>query len=129
MPRASLSDRPRHFERAPPTPEESETFEEVGLNDDKDSISNTTQHPHQPAKKRGFFSKFGSDAAIPDASLPVDSTRTSSPPTTTMSRFLPQFSGRKRGQSGQGAELGAIPFPVDRPATATSVMKEQEVES
>lgn len=72
----------RTFERQPPTAEEG--FEDVGLDD-------TKQQP--PPRKRGFFSKF-SDAPDRDAS--------SSP---TMSRFLP---GRKRGQSGQGAELGNI---------------------
>lgn len=73
------------MERQPPTAEEG--FEDVGLDDQK-------QHP----RKRGFFSKF-SDAQSSDRE---------SSPQASMSRFLP---GRKRGQSGQGAELGTIDHP------------------
>jgi hypothetical protein len=109
----------RFFEREPPTPEESEKFEDVGLGDE----SKQHQQPHQqqqgpePAahpKKRGFFSKFGSDTpTATTTTAPTDHNG------TAMSRFLP---GRKRAQSGQGAELGAMP---DRPATA---LQAQEVE-
>ena len=98
MPRSSLTQ--RRFEKEPPTQEEN--FEDVGLNDD------TKQ---QQPKKRGFFSKFGDSHPEP--------TSTGSP---TASRFS-LISGRKRGQSGQGAELGAM----DRPGTAGSV--ETEVQS
>lgn len=56
----------------------------MGLNEEK---------PNQP-KKKGFFSKFGDSS---DA-------RPASP---TGSRF--HIGGRKRGQSGIGEELGAIP--------------------
>lgn len=66
----------RKFERQPPTAEEN--FEDVGLEDQK-----------QP-RKRGFFSKL------------TESQDPSGQP--TMSRFL--MPSRKRGQSGQGAELG-----------------------
>jgi len=109
-PRSALSERRfGNFGREPPTPEES--FEDVGLNDDDD----TKPAPHQTQKKRGFF-RFGSDPA----------TETPSLSSQTMSRFLP---GRKRGQSGQGSELGAMMSPaLERPATATS-LQEQEVRS
>ena len=71
----------RKIERQPPTAEEG--FEDVGLEDQK-----------QP-RKRGFFSKL------------TDGQDSSNQP--TVSRFL--MPGRKRGQSGQGAELGAIDQP------------------
>ena len=72
-------------ERQPPTAEE--PFEDVGLDDQK----------QQPPRKRGFFSKF-SETQDKDTSN-----------TAAMSRFLP---GRKRGQSGQGSELGHIDHKV-----------------
>lgn len=74
----------RRFERQPPTAEEG--FEDVGLDD----------HKQQPLRKRGFFSKFSETQDKDFASQP------------SMSRFLP---GRKRGQSGQGAELGNMDQP------------------
>ncbi|KAM7196058.1 hypothetical protein V8F33_006350 [Rhypophila sp. PSN 637] len=105
----------RRFEqREPPTPEEG--FEDVGLNDDAKQAA-------VPPKRRGFFSKFGTDVTTTSPAH-----HDSTPPTTgggnlqTMSRFLP---GRKRGQSGQGAELGVMP---ERPNTATS-LQAQEVQA
>lgn len=74
------------MERQPPTAEEG--FEDVGLDDQK-----------QQPRKRGFFSKFSDQQGRE---------RTPSPQPAAMSRFLP---GRKRGQSGQGSELGAIEHP------------------
>lgn len=69
--------------------EEEETFEDVGLNDDL------------KPKKKGLFSRFG------DSSSPA---QTVSPRSSTF-----HFPGRKRGQSGGGAELGNIktPTPVE----------------
>ncbi|KAH7328960.1 hypothetical protein B0I35DRAFT_345656 [Stachybotrys elegans] len=80
MPRASMD---RKFERQPPTAEEN--FEDVGLDDQKQT--------HNQHRKRGFFSKFSDGQEKDSNSQPV-------------SRFL--MPGRKRGQSGQGAELGSI---------------------
>ncbi|GAB7348544.1 hypothetical protein MBLNU459_g6937t1 [Dothideomycetes sp. NU459] len=94
-PRASLDSRfvsaPRHsssFTR--PLPPPSEDFEDVGLNDDP------------KPKKRGFLSRFTDDQDSPDAR-----------PTSSHHGF--HFSGRKRGQSGQGAELGTIEKPKQEP--------------
>lgn len=70
----------RKFEQPPPTAEEG--FEDVGLDDQKQ------------VKKRGFFSKLA-DTQEKDGSSPA-----------TVTRFL--MPGRKRGQSGQGAELGSM---------------------
>ncbi|KAG6041298.1 hypothetical protein E4U41_005126 [Claviceps citrina] len=67
------------FDRQPPTAEEG--FEDVGLDD----------HKQQP-RKRGFFSKL---TDLQDAAGQP-----------TVSRFL--MPGRKRGHSGQGAELHAL---------------------
>ncbi|EMR64922.1 hypothetical protein MGN70_014386 [Eutypa lata] len=92
VPRSSIRD--RSFDREPPTPEES--FEDVGLNDE--------QHKQQPPKKKGFFAKFSDSQE--------SSTSHSHP--QGMSRFIP---GRKRAQSGQGAELA----PIDRPTSSQSI--------
>jgi len=86
LPRSAIGE--RRFERQPPTAEEG--FEDVGLNDEQ------VKHP----KKKGFFSKFGES-----------SERNASP---TGSRF--HITGRKRGQSGTGQELGNI----ERPGTSGS---------
>ncbi|KAH8663016.1 hypothetical protein BGZ60DRAFT_79366 [Tricladium varicosporioides] len=83
----------RRFERQPPTAEEG--FEDVGLNDE-------AKH----AKKKGFFSRLG------------DSSDSHSP---TTSRF--HITGRKRGESGKGEELGNI----QRPSTAGSSKEVKEV--
>ena len=95
LPRSSINE--RRFEREPPTPEEG--FEDVGLNDEQKA------HPPQPhSRRRGFFSKFGG----------VHQENTGPTTPSTGSRF--PFPGRKRGQSGQGAELGQI----ERPQTSSS---------
>lgn len=89
--RSSIKD----LERPQPTSEEA--FEDVGLDDEA---------KHQPPKKRGIFARFGDNA---DAANPGDAPRPSS---SHRGFHLP---GRKRGQSGQGAELGNIirpPAPV-----------------
>ncbi|KAK6958070.1 hypothetical protein Daesc_000863 [Daldinia eschscholtzii] len=83
-PRISVRNRPWD----PPTAEEG--FEEVGLNDDQ----------KQQPKKRGFFSKFSESQESPAHTQGLG-----------MSRFIP---GRKRAQSGQGAELGNIERPKSR---------------
>ncbi|KAK3366957.1 hypothetical protein B0T24DRAFT_373915 [Lasiosphaeria ovina] len=134
MPRSALGE--RRFEREPPTPEEN--FEEVGLNDESNSKSSPFA---QAPKKRGFFAKFGSDATADNSNAagPVSTTGggVTSPAAAQggMSRFLP---GRKRGQSGQGAELGAMPViyspppssSMNRPPTSTSAsLQPQEVQS
>ena len=89
LPRSAIN-RSQTFERPKATDEEG--FEDVGLNDET------------KPKKRGLFSRFGESSDQPtsdDGSRPSSSHRTF---------HLP---GRKRGQSGVGAELGNI----DRPAS------------
>lgn len=76
------------FDRPEPTDEE--RFEDVGLNDET--------KPPAP-KKKSIFSRFGDNSEPPtlgDVPRPTSSHR---------GFHLP---GRKRGQSGQGAELGNI---------------------
>lgn len=110
--RVSRMPRQRLFERDPPTAVEEgdgEGFEEVGLNDDNNRQNMHSQQapaPPQP-RKRGFFAKFSDHNQETGSVSPVAS------PSPTTSRFsiLP---GRKRAQSGQGAELGSM----DRPRTA-----------
>ncbi|GAP90487.1 hypothetical protein SAMD00023353_4500650 [Rosellinia necatrix] len=93
-PRSSV--RNRSFERELPTAEEG--FEDVGLNDDQ---KQNQQHP----KKKSFFSKF---------SEPQESNTHGE----GLARFIP---GRKRAQSGQGAELG----PVERPNSSHSAQVQE----
>ncbi|KXX75378.1 hypothetical protein MMYC01_207498 [Madurella mycetomatis] len=109
------------LEREPPTPEE--RFEDVGLND-------SSENKQQPQKKRGFFAKFGGDAAPASPTAPHDQTSASgSGGGTAVSRFLP-LSGRKRDQggSGQGAELGAIPV-IMVSAGLDKALQSQEIQS
>ncbi|KAL8809685.1 MAG: hypothetical protein Q9200_003201 [Gallowayella weberi] len=97
-PRSSIKDLPR------PQPTDEETFEDVGLSDEA---------KQQPPKKRGIFARFGDNSDITasgDGSRPNSSHR---------GFHLP---GRKRGQSGQGAELGNM----DRPQAP--IIKEPEDE-
>ncbi|KAL8845819.1 MAG: hypothetical protein Q9221_009049 [Calogaya cf. arnoldii] len=97
-PRSSIKDLPR------PQSTDEEAFEDVGLNDES---------KQQPPKKKSIFARFGDNsetAASGDGSRPSSSHR---------GFHLP---GRKRGQSGQGAELGNI----DRPQAPT--IKEPEGE-
>ncbi|VBB73444.1 Putative protein of unknown function [Podospora comata] len=100
--------------REPPTPEEG--FEDVGLGGES---TTTAQYQHQqqaeqtqtPAlpKKKGLFARFGSEHTHET----TDVAHTANSNATSSWSFLPGAS-RKRAQSGQGAELGAMPFPVDR---------------
>ncbi|KAK1710137.1 hypothetical protein BDP67DRAFT_408290 [Colletotrichum lupini] len=96
LPRSALD---RHRE----LPTADEGFEDVGLDDQK----HQQQQHHQSSRMRGLFSRFGdSDHKEPSA----NSTNSS------VTRFL-NGAGRKRGQSGQGSELGTI----ERPKSAASV--------
>lgn len=80
----------------PEATEEEETFEDVGLNDDV------------KPKKKGLFSRFG------DTSSPA---QTVSPKSSTLHIGF-HFPGRKRGQSGGGAELGNMKGPASVEADA-----------
>lgn len=77
-----------------PEKTEEESFEDVGLNDES----------KVPPKKKSIFGRFGDNSEGPTNS---DNSRPSS---SHRGFHLP---GRKRGHSGQGAELGHI----DRPPT------------
>ncbi|KAI1423061.1 hypothetical protein F5Y12DRAFT_559421 [Xylaria sp. FL1777] len=91
IPRSSV--RHRSFEGELPTAEEG--FEDVGLDDQK----------QQQPKKKSFFAKF--------AEPQEPSTHGEG-----LARFIP---GRKRAQSGQGAELG----PVERPKSSQSIQVQE----
>ena len=86
--------------RPKPNPTDEEAFEDVGLNDDA------------KPKKRTFFSRFGDSA---EAAPGSDS---GSRPTSSHHGF--HIPGRKRGQSGQGAELGSIPKSPNKVPLAKS---------
>lgn len=103
----------------PTTAVEESNFEDVGLNDE-----NSRPQP----KKRSFFSKFGSDEteAIPGTVQAHQQTQTTTQHAGGIaSRLL--GGSRKRGQSGQGAELGVMPLG-ERPKTASTLV-ETEVSS
>ncbi|KAI9846099.1 MAG: hypothetical protein M1837_004355 [Sclerophora amabilis] len=106
-PRQSLDARRSQLPRAPRTdrsidsqpPMEEETFEEVGLNDDT-----------RP-KKKSIFSRFADSS---------ESNTTPNVPSTSGHRGF-HFTGRKRGQSGQGSELGNIARPESSAAPEVTV--------
>lgn len=94
-PRSTIKEQ---VDRERPETTDEERFEDVGLNDEAAKVSH---------KKKGIFSRFGdsSEAPVPangDAGRPSSSHR---------GFHLP---GRKRGQSGQGAELGTIDHPENK---------------
>ncbi|KAI1826483.1 hypothetical protein F4861DRAFT_85016 [Xylaria intraflava] len=95
-PRSSV--RNHSFESELPTAEED--FEDVGLNDDQ-------KQGHQQPKKKSFFAKFSEPQ---ESSVHTHG--------EGLARFIP---GRKRAQSGQGAELGA----VERPKSSQSLQPEE----
>jgi hypothetical protein len=93
---------------------EEEDFEDVGLNDDP----KPTQQAPAP-KKRGFLSRLtdsSNEQAAPGATPGQDSKW--------------HFGGRKRGQSGQGAELGSMPQPsrenTPKPLASESGLRQSE---
>lgn len=107
-PRASLDSRtfqtsPRkstNLSRPGPVPivppmREEEDFEDVGLNDDPKPVQQA------PPKKRGFLSRL-TDSNNDQAAVGAQDSKW-------------HFGGRKRGQSGQGAELGSMPNREDTP--------------
>ncbi|KAK3720421.1 hypothetical protein LTR37_003833 [Vermiconidia calcicola] len=90
--------------------EEIDALEDVALDDPK---------PQQPPKKRGMFSRI------------LDSDSNSERPSNThdgSSKGSPwhHFGGRKRGQSGQGAELGSIPKVIEPSKPAESQLRKEE---
>lgn len=108
-PRASLDSRvfqssPRkstNLSRPAPVPivppmREEEDFEDVGLNDDPKPAQQA------PPKKRGFLSRL-TDSNSDQATVGAQQD----------SKW--HFGGRKRGQSGQGSELGSMPNREDTP--------------
>ena len=82
------------FER--PTSTEEEAFEEVGLNDEP------------KPKKKSFLSRFGETTPSDPQPAAADFTKPAS------SHYGFHLPGRKRGQSGVGAELGEIGRPTSK---------------
>ncbi|KAK4178616.1 hypothetical protein QBC36DRAFT_100508 [Triangularia setosa] len=122
--------------REPPTPEEG--FEEVGLGDEAKTTGQQqqqqlqlqqTEHVSALPKKKGLFARFGSEYHSHETADGTHAAAVSATTTTSTWSFLPGASSRKRAQSGQGAELGAMPFPVDRSGTGTSGNNAVEVDA
>lgn len=92
MPKSAVS----HNALEKPGATQEEGFEDVGLNDEA------------KPKKKSFLSRFGESASEnPGAS-------TDPTPLAHHGFHLPGITGRKRGQSGKGAELGNIERPGSR---------------
>ncbi|KAI9784526.1 MAG: hypothetical protein M1816_000792 [Peltula sp. TS41687] len=89
----------RHTDQPPPAEEEEEIFEEVALSDGL------------KPKKRTLFSRFGDSSDANSSSAPSGSSH----------HHGFSFTGRKRGLSGQGAELRDIPRPVSSGASEIKV--------
>jgi len=85
------------FEKPAEAAVDEDAFEDVGLNDDT------------KPKKKGFLGRLADSAGNSTPSAPDGQAR----PASSHGRF--HLPGRKRGQSGQGAELGDMPDP--RPAS------------
>ena len=92
LPRSAVKN--NTFEK--PRATEEERFEDVGLNDET------------KIKKKSFLSRFGETAS--------DNPGSSTEPTAPAHHgfHLPGITGRKRGQSGKGAELGNIERPTSK---------------
>jgi hypothetical protein len=100
-PRASLQEhRPSSSDVSPAVAEEG--FEDVGLNDEP-----------KPVKKRGIFARFADSTSHPEGQTPEER------PNSSHLHF--SFTGRKRAQSGQGAELKSMPRPTAAQPTPTEV--------
>ena len=84
-------------ERNPPVTDEN-GFEDVGLDGDTRVADEAKQ---QPSKRRSIFARFGDN---PSAEPPSSG----DPPRPNSGHRGFHLPGRKRGQSGQGAELGNI---------------------
>ena len=97
-PRSTIKEQ---VDRERPETTNEEHFEDVGLNDEAAKVSH---------KKKGIFSRFGDNSEVPAAAVVAggDAGR----PTSSHRGF--HLPGRKRGQSGQGAELGTIDQPANK---------------
>lgn len=73
-----------------------------------------------PQKKRGMLSR------IMDSDSHAHSERPSSNDGTGKASAWHHFGGRKRGQSGQGAELGSIPKKDEVPKPVESQLRKEE---
>lgn len=93
-----------------PQTQEEDRFEDINIDDPK---------PVQPPKKRGILSRIvdgGDHSDHAAAARPTSSQENKS--------AWHHFGGRKRGQSGQGAELGSIPNRDDTPKPETQVQRQ-----
>lgn len=97
--KSSTEDGERQRQQQTPAGEEEEGFEDVGLNDEPKAA--------QP-KKKGLFARFG-DSHGADSPQQQEAERTGSGSGSSSSHLHFNFSGRKRAQSGQGAELKSMP--------------------
>jgi hypothetical protein len=97
-----------------PQTQEEDRFEDVNIDDPKPT----------PIKKRGLFARMVDS---------VDHSDTTNRPTSSHDKGMPwhHLTNRKRGQSGQGAELGSIPKRESTPKPEKQVeqMQQQQPQS
>ncbi|GAB7361012.1 hypothetical protein MBLNU230_g1055t1 [Neophaeotheca triangularis] len=102
-----------------PTPESD--FEDVGLDDPKPQA--------QPVKKRGIFSRLTESASSSSHRESGDGNQSqtgSERPASSGSPWHHFGSGRKRGQSGQGSELGSLPIVKKEEAKESGLRHEPQ---
>jgi hypothetical protein len=87
--------------RLPRTSMNGNTFEKPQSTEEEEGLEEVDLHDEPKPKKKSFLSRFG-ESASDTPSLAGE---------TTKSHFGLHLPGRKRGQSGQGAELGNIERP------------------
>lgn len=86
-------------------------MEDVALDDPK---------PQAPAKKRGMFSRVMANSDSHSERPPSQDGATRAP--------WHHFTGRKRGQSGSGAELGSIPKREETPKPDSQLKHEESAQ-
>jgi len=97
----------------PPETQPEDRFEDIGLDD---AIN-------KPKAKKGFFSRFSdAPAETSGSTAPIEVNKPAG------GHYTSSFFNRKRGQSGQGAELGNMPVKVTPAPTATAA-EEVKVDS
>lgn len=111
LPRSSVTG--STFERPESTEEEKEEgerFEDVGLQDEPAGSKSA------PKKKSFFSSRFGESSTDATGAAGGDAT-------TNKSHFGLHLPGRRRGHSGQAAELGNIERPASSKGRAEGVVR------
>ncbi|KAI9728656.1 MAG: hypothetical protein M1828_002762 [Chrysothrix sp. TS-e1954] len=90
----------------PPEAQPEDRFEDVGLDDNATAATSSTA---TKPRKQGIFSRFGHSSSASDSHINGITNLDGTQQRPTSSHFGGQLFGRRRGTSGQGAELGSMP--------------------